>query len=390
MRSLYDSGVGVGGSDTGSQFSKRTSSALDEGKRMSRVSRSSFVVGQNSSGDEGIVEEGGTEGLEEEEEEGISEVGGAVVDTDKSQFARAGGTEDWEDIDGRDVDRSVVSFIALPTPKYLWMHYFRFPRYLWGMIISPHPITRSPVISRDTMERERKNQSTTMFNSYADTPHRRYGFINPTYLPSTPTDPAFKGALPTPTYSRAFAPPKRISTALHLHSTTPQKRTHALHLRLSPFSNPAPEMLRSPLPGASAALREKEHTRAKKWRDMAVVRKRSERGDEAGRGGGCEWGFVTRDPKLVSRTWKGIPDCWRAAAWHAFLTASAKRRGIGRGDAELIEIYAVGFTFFGFFFFFLAHSVMGMGMEMEMIFRARMRFPWMFGLQRQQTSFPFS
>lgn len=122
-------------------------------------------------------------------------------------------------------------------------------------------------------------------------------------------------------------------------------------------------MLRSPLPGASAALREKEHTRAKKWRDMAVVRKRSERGDEAGRGGGCEWAFVTRDPKLVSRTWKGIPDCWRAAAWHAFLTASAKRRGIGRGDAELIEIYAVRLSLFWFY----------LVVEGEMIFWAGMR-----------------
>lgn len=104
-------------------------------------------------------------------------------------------------------------------------------------------------------------------------------------------------------------------------------------------------MLRSPLPGASAALREKENTRAKKWREMAVVRKRSERGDEGGKGGGCEWGFVTRDPKLVSRVWKGIPDCWRAAAWHAFLTASAKSRGVGRGDGELVEIYAVRLYF---------------------------------------------
>lgn len=114
VRSLYDSGVGVSGSDTGSQFSKRTSSALDDGKRMSRVSRSSFVVGQNS-GDEGIAEEeGAEEGLREE---GISKVpeeeGNAVAEEEKSRFARAGGTEDWEDIDGRDVDRLVVLFFTL-------------------------------------------------------------------------------------------------------------------------------------------------------------------------------------------------------------------------------------------------------------------------------------
>lgn len=143
---------------------------------MSRVSRSSFVVGQNSSGDEGIAEEGGSEeGLEED---GISEVpeeeGGAVVDTDKSQFARAGGTEDWEDIDGRDVDRSVVPLLALPTPKYLWVHHFWFPRYLLGMRVTPHPITRSPVISRDTIDGGRRIKvrscSTVMLTSLtADT-----------------------------------------------------------------------------------------------------------------------------------------------------------------------------------------------------------------------------
>lgn len=121
VRSLYDSGVGVGGSDTGSQFSKRTSSALDDGgKRMSRVSRSSFVVGQNSSGDEGIAEEeGAEEGLEEE---GIRQVpeeeeGSAVAEEEKSRFARAGGTEDWEDIDGRDVDRLVIPFLYLSGQK---------------------------------------------------------------------------------------------------------------------------------------------------------------------------------------------------------------------------------------------------------------------------------
>lgn len=145
VRSLYDSGVGVnvslGGSDTASQFSKRTSSALDEGKRMSRVSRSSFVVGQNSSGDEGIAEEeGAEEGLEEE---GISEVpeeeGSAVVEAEeKSKFARAGGTEDWEDIDGRDVDRFVVPFLLF-WPKIEPPLFSVIPL---GVRISPHLITR--------------------------------------------------------------------------------------------------------------------------------------------------------------------------------------------------------------------------------------------------------
>ena len=91
-----------------------------------------------------------------------------------------------------------------------------------------------------------------------------------------------------------------------------------------------------------------------------MVRKRGERGEERGKGGGTEWGFVTVDAKLISRTWKGIPDCWRAAAWHAFLTASAKRRGIGKSDAELVTIYTVGFPSF-FFFFVLRYCIADLG-----------------------------
>jgi hypothetical protein len=72
---------------------------------------------------------------------------------------------------------------------------------------------------------------------------------------------------------------------------------------------------------------------------MAVMRKKSERG--TGKGSGLEWSFITTDSKLISRTWKGIPDCWRGVAWHAFLTASSKSRKIGKPDVELITIYNV-------------------------------------------------
>jgi hypothetical protein len=100
-------------------------------------------------------------------------------------------------------------------------------------------------------------------------------------------------------------------------------------------------MLKSPLAERTITMRDKENIRSRKWRDMAVMRKKSEKGMESGQGGGVEWNFATKDSKLISRTWKGIPDCWRGAAWHAFLTASAKARGIGKTDLELVNTYHV-------------------------------------------------
>jgi hypothetical protein len=73
----------------------------------------------------------------------------------------------------------------------------------------------------------------------------------------------------------------------------------------------------------------KEWSRNEKWLQMA--RKRSD-----SRGGGMSFDFDTSDSKLISRTWKGIPDRWRAAAWHSFLSASARRRGPHTPDEELI------------------------------------------------------
>lgn len=112
----------------------------------------------------------------------------------------------------------------------------------------------------------------------------------------------------------------------------------------------------SPLPGladkedeqrseqAIKAAQEKEVRRTEKWRRMAkIITKGTDangvkfavediakvkRGKDGEQGHfeiqGMDIEFDTKNPKLVERTWKGIPDCWRASAWYSFLSASAK------------------------------------------------------------------
>lgn len=84
-------------------------------------------------------------------------------------------------------------------------------------------------------------------------------------------------------------------------------------------------------PGKTLDLSQrKEWSRNEKWLQMA--RKRSD-----SKGGGMSFDFDTSNAKLISRTWKGIPDRWRATAWHSFLSASARRRGEHASDEELIQ-----------------------------------------------------
>ncbi|KAF4551349.1 Rab-GTPase-TBC domain-containing protein 8 [Elsinoe fawcettii] len=79
-------------------------------------------------------------------------------------------------------------------------------------------------------------------------------------------------------------------------------------------------------------LRRREWEREEKWRRMA----RRQTGEE-GKGGGMAFSFDVADPRLVGRVWKGIPDRWRATAWHAFLSESRKRRNVGESDEVLVE-----------------------------------------------------
>lgn len=56
-------------------------------------------------------------------------------------------------------------------------------------------------------------------------------------------------------------------------------------------------------------------------------------------GEGMSFDFDTHHAKLVSRTWKGIPDCWRATAWYSFLATSANRRQVGESELDLFAAF---------------------------------------------------
>jgi Rab-GTPase-TBC domain len=49
--------------------------------------------------------------------------------------------------------------------------------------------------------------------------------------------------------------------------------------------------------------------------------------------------FDSQNPKLIERTWKGIPDRWRSAAWYSFLSSSAKKRKDSASDEQIIEAF---------------------------------------------------
>ncbi|KAI1657462.1 rab-GTPase-TBC domain-containing protein [Daldinia decipiens] len=75
----------------------------------------------------------------------------------------------------------------------------------------------------------------------------------------------------------------------------------------------------------------KETQRAEKWLRMATVTKAGEDGQ------GMVFDFDLKHPKLVKRVWKGIPDCWRAAAWYSFLSTAAKASGEPSATEEEIK-----------------------------------------------------
>lgn len=84
---------------------------------------------------------------------------------------------------------------------------------------------------------------------------------------------------------------------------------------------------------AAELIKRKEWGRTEKWRKMAKVLKGGLESE------GMIFEFDTQNPKLVERTWKGIPDRWRAAAWHSFLSTSAKKYKDSPTDAQIVRSF---------------------------------------------------
>lgn len=230
----------------------------------------------------------------------------------RSDYELAGGVEDWQDIGGGDVDRYGF-IIAQSSPKH--------------SLHSPHGSSLGPI--------PRMQRVNTLLQLASEAPRRqRSGLGRKSSL--TGSTRSRYGRKPTstndirPTSSQS----SNRSLANRPESRESRLRTAANrlpHNRERRLMDEAGDMLTLP-PGladiaeqeeggrGSTELKRKEWEREEKWRKMAKVNKNPTNG------GGMMFEFDTQSPKLIARTWKGIPDSWRATAWHAFLSASARKR----------------------------------------------------------------
>ena len=223
--------------------------------------------------------------------------------------------EDWEDVDGRDVDR-------------------------YGFINAKRP--SSGTSARSHGPGEGVQRVATSLRVEADRPRgarklRRGPSITTRSSRSVPPKVSSEESSRVGSL-RSY---KSNTSIGHLHSGNPFRSKDRRTL------TEASDMLTLP-PGladiaeqedsgkSSSTAKRRELAREEKWQKMArPIRGRREGSNEIG--GGMQFEFDPNDQKVVNRTWKGIPDRWRASAWHSFLSSSAHKRGNLVSDEDLIR-----------------------------------------------------
>ncbi|KAI1781084.1 TBC domain-containing protein [Hypoxylon cercidicola] len=217
----------------------------------------------------------------------------SLLDKDsRREYELAGGLEDWEGVEGEDVDR--YGFISVQLPR------------------ESRPTTPSETTSVQFSTRKQRN---VLVRKDAASLSLR--------IKRGPSRKMSARSLNTQASELSTASRRSALSAI-------RQATNLLpHNRDRRLIDEAGDILASP-PGLSNTVEDgsvekklaesklKEIERTEKWRRMAKVIKPGADGQ------GMVFEFDMKHPKLVKRTWKGIPDCWRSAAWYSFLLASAK------------------------------------------------------------------
>lgn len=250
--------------------------------------------------------------------------GPASVVHDREELELAGGLEDWKDIGNADVDR-------------------------YGFILARAPT--NPVDGADDTK-PRLTRVSTSLQLASETPRRKLTLRR---TPSTAHASTKSGHTPDKT-------PPRPTSSQSAHARLSQgRRSTSTRIPIPGSRNrrlmdSAMGMLTLPNTAQSviedghvhiddARARRKEIEREEKWRKMArpVPQGKDPKTGRPIVGGGSgltgAYTFDTSSSKLVERAWKGIPDKWRATAWHSFLTTSAKKHPGSLPDSELIAFF---------------------------------------------------
>lgn len=241
---------------------------------------------------------------------------GSLAVLDETELA--GGMEDWEDINSDDVDR-------------------------YGFIVPRKAPSSGPSANSLLPDTPRLRRVSTSLQVASEAPRSQRSTVRRSASAKSPVSVAVpSGALPSPKATRP-------SLSQSAYQGGGQSKFRLVtnrfpHNRDRKVMDEAGDMLTVPpaLAGidemgqegkAVEEMKKREWEREEKWRKMARVVNNNRDG------GGMTFEFDTRSPKLIERTWKGIPDRWRATAWHAFLTVSAKKRPDSPTDETLIATF---------------------------------------------------
>lgn len=245
----------------------------------------------------------------------------------KEPTETAGGLEDWADLDGAEVDR-------------------------YGFIVAKKPGSREGANGEtsDGPDEPRIQRVSTALQLVAEEPrHRGIGRSVSRARSSKSAGPG--GSPPKRRVSQRSTKQarsifsNRTAGTRTSHHPLRQATNRLPHNRDRRLLEEASDMLKLP-PGLAQvaekreggkmarSMRAKEIRRDEKWRAMAKIVRTG-----TVKGGGMLFEFDTKDPRLVTRTWKGIPDRWRATAWYSFLAESAKKKPDSPSEEELIECF---------------------------------------------------